>query len=75
MPHVQPHEAAAVANAAAAEAEASAPGPPTTDIYAGISTVPISASLIGSGVDANALLRDPIDRPNKPKKLVRYTHS
>jgi hypothetical protein len=77
MPQVQPHEIAAVANAAAADAEASAPGPPTTDIYAGISTIPISAALIGSGVNANELNGDVCsltDRPNKKQVQLQPLH-
>ncbi|KAG0624220.1 hypothetical protein M758_3G232100 [Ceratodon purpureus] len=72
MPQMQPQEAAAggSAGAGAGEGEASAPGPPTSDIYAGISTIPISAALIGSGVDANELVGDVIDQPKTNKKLV-----
>ena len=75
MPRVQPQEVAVVANAAAAEAAAAAPGPSSTDIYAGISTIPISASLIGSGVDANDLNWDDCrvnDGPSKNKKQVTW---
>ena len=59
---VQPHEV-----------EAFAPGPPTTDIYAGISTIPISAALIGSGVDAHELHGDVCSLTDRPdKKQVHF---
>lgn len=81
MPQVQQSAEAAPSSAvapsaSAADAEASAPSPPPpTDIYAGISTIPISASLIGSGVDANDLtggVCSLTDRPHKKQVCLFY---
>ncbi|XP_024396727.1 ribose-phosphate pyrophosphokinase 4 [Physcomitrium patens] len=74
MPNsLQPHEAAAAASVAAAEAEEAAPGPPKSDIYAGISTIPISAALIGSGVDASDLNLN-VDISKHSKKRNKQVH-
>jgi phosphoribosylpyrophosphate synthetase len=68
MPQVQPPVEAAVAMTT----DASAHGPSSTDIYAGISTIPISASLIGSGVAANELNGDVCSLTDRPSKKQVY---